>query len=109
MSDLKTIAHILDKYGDYGSSDIQLTSDRGAFYVKDKQTRRIREFPYDGKTLLNALIEGVVDGGMERIRTKGQAGASFDEGGKYRGRLAIRKEQGGLSASSRATSPPRKT
>lgn len=104
MSDLKTIAHILDKYGDYGSSDIQLTSDRGAFYVKDKQTRRIREFPYDGKTLLNALIEGVVDGGMERIRTKGQAGASFDEGGKYRGRLAIRKEQGGLSGTIRIIS-----
>lgn len=104
MSELTVIAQILDKYGDFGASDVHFTADRGAFYVKDKKTRQMREFPYDGKVLLQALVDHVVEGGPEAIETKGQAGASFDQGGKYRGRLAIRREQGGLSCTLRIIS-----
>lgn len=104
MSELKVISQILDKYGEFGASDVHFTSDRGAFYVKDKQTRQMTQFPYPGETLLKALADGIVEGGMAAVTEKGQAGASFDQGGQYRGRLAIRKEQGGLSGTIRIIS-----
>lgn len=104
MSDLGKIAEVLDAYGEFGASDVHFTSDRGAFYVKDKQTRRMQKFPYSGAELLQVLINDTVTGGMAAIEQKGQAGASFDQGGKYRGRLAIRKEQGGISGTIRIIS-----
>jgi len=104
MSELEAVAQVLDYYGDQGASDIHFTSDRGGFFVKDKQTRQIPSLPLPGDRLLGALATQVVEGGMDVLRTKGQAGASFDRGGKYRGRLAIRKEQGGLSGTIRIIS-----
>lgn len=101
---LQQLADVLDKYGEFGASDIHLTSDRGAFYVKDKQTRPIAKFPFEGSEMLQALIEGLVAGGSGTIDERGQAGASFDRGGQYRGRLAIRREQGGLSGTIRIIS-----
>lgn len=103
-SALSVIDSILGSYGDFGASDIHLTSNRGAFYVKDKQTRPIKDFPYSGGDLLEGLIKQIVPGGMGTIEERGQAGASFDEGGKYRGRVAVRKEQGGLSGTIRIIS-----
>lgn len=104
MSDLQLVGQILDRYGEFGASDVHFTSDRGAFFVKDKQTRQIPEFPDYGPRLLRALAEELVEGGMDTLIANGQAGASFDQGGQYRGRLAIRKEQGGLSATLRIIS-----
>lgn len=103
-SALSVIDSVLGSYGDFGASDIHLTSNRGAFYVKDKQTRPIKDFPYSGGDLLEGLIKQIVPGGMGTIEERGQAGASFDEGGKYRGRVAVRKEQGGLSGTIRIIS-----
>ena len=104
MSELQQVAQVLDRYGEFGASDVHFTTDRGAFYVKDKQTRPIPDFPYSGQALLTALADEIVEGGMGVIREKGQAGASFDQGGQYRARLAIRKEQGGLSGTLRIIS-----
>jgi twitching motility protein PilT len=105
MSDaMSFVSKMLDTYGDAKSSDIHITSDRGAYYVKDKATRKIGKFPYDGAALLAGLIEKLIRGGMETVESKLQADASFDEGGKYRGRLAVRKEQGGLSCTLRIIS-----
>lgn len=98
------VSEMLDQYGDYKASDIHLTSNRGAYFVKDKATRKIQKFDVDGAALINGLIEHAVPGGMEQIEQFGQAGASFDESGKYRGRLAVRKEVGGLSATMRIIS-----
>lgn len=103
-SALSVIDSVLGSYGDFGASDIHLTSNRGAFYVKDKQTRPIKDFPYSGGDLLEGLIKQTVTGGMGTIEERGQAGASFDQGGKYRGRVAVRKEQGGLSGTIRIIS-----
>ena len=104
MSELDVVAKVVDAYGEFGASDVHLTSNRGAFYVKDKQTRPIPEFPYSGETLLRSLAEGVVAGGIQTLEDHGQAGASFDRDGQYRGRLAIRKEQGGISGTLRIIS-----
>lgn len=104
---LKRVQKVLDQYGKFGASDIHITSDRGAFYVKDKQTRPIPDFHAVGMTgeqLLDGLIAGKVPGGMPRFKEKGQAGASIDEGGEFRGRLAVRNEQGGLSGTIRIIS-----
>ena len=99
------VSEMLDKYGDLTASDIHLTSNRGAYFVKDKTTRRIEDFKTsDGAALLNALIEESVPDGGDLIRRFGQADASFDASGKYRGRLAVRSEQGGLSATMRIIS-----
>lgn len=101
MSDLKTFAKVVDQLGAIGASDVHLTSNRGAFLVKDKQTKKVPNFPLDCERVLDALVREIVPGGMETIDSKGQAGASFDLDGAYRGRLAIRHEQGGLSATIR--------
>lgn len=105
MSDALTIvSEMLDEYGDFGASDIHLTSNRGAYFVKDKATRKVQDFRVRGEALINGLIENTVPGGMDAISQFGQADASFDEGGKYRGRLAVRSEQGGLSCTLRIIS-----
>ena len=104
MSDLQALTQVLDSYGEFGASDVHFTSDRGAFYVKDKQTRPIPEFPYSNEGILAALVNEIVHDGPEALRLKGQAGASFDQGGAYRGRLAIRREQGGVSGTLRIIS-----
>lgn len=104
MSDLKQVSKVLDHYGSLGASDVHFTSDRGAFYVKDKQTRQIPNFPYSGEGLVKAMVDELITGGREILHAKGQLGASFDRGGEYRGRVAIRKEQGGLSATIRIIS-----
>lgn len=105
MSNAMTVvSELLDQYGDYKASDIHLTSNRGAYFVKDKSTRRIQDFQFDGEALINGLIENGVPGGMGLINEYGQADASFDEGGKYRGRLAVRSEHGGLSCTMRIIS-----
>ncbi|MCI4659779.1 type IV pilus twitching motility protein PilT [Cryobacterium zhongshanensis] len=101
---LSTISEMLDQYGDFKSSDIQLTSNRGAYYVKDKATRKIKNFPFKGDELIQSLIDNVIVGGMAKINEHGQADASFDQGGSYRGRLTIRKELGGLSGTMRIIS-----
>ena len=44
-SAMSTVSEMLDKYGDFKASDIQFTSNRGAYYVKDKATRKIQGFP----------------------------------------------------------------
>lgn len=95
---------MLDQYGDLGASDIHLTSNRGAYVVKDKATRKIQDFHFDGNDLLNRLIEQHVPGGMDPINETGQGDASFDASGKYRGRLAVRREHGGLSGTLRIIS-----
>jgi len=105
MSDatLNKVSQVLDQLGQNGASDLHLTEDRGAYYVKDKQTRPITNFPYQGKDLLAALIEHN-EGAKDTISAKGQTGASFDQGGEYRGRVALRREQGGLSCTIRIIS-----
>jgi twitching motility protein PilT len=106
MSNL-SLAHVdqlLETYGDGGASDIHLTSNRGAFYVKDKQTRAMQGMPYDGGDLLKLLVEKTVPGGMGALEQRLQVGSSFDVEGKYRGRVAISKEQGGVSGTIRIIS-----
>lgn len=103
MSDaLKIIDEILGSYGDRKASDIHLTSNRGAFYVKDKQTLPIPEFSHDGKALLKGMADSLPT--LASIAKTGQGGASFDQGGKYRGRIAMRREQGGISSTIRIIS-----
>lgn len=106
MSDdtITKVAKVLDAYGDHKASDIHFTTNRGAYYVKDKQTRKFKDFPYSGEDFIQGLIESIVPGGMDAIEQNYQADASFDNGGKYRGRLAIRREQGGLSCTMRIIS-----
>lgn len=105
MSDaMAVVSGMLDQYGDLKSSDIHLTSNRGAYFVKDKATRRIPDFRLDGEALIRGLVENSVPGGMGTIEQYGQGDASFDQGGKYRGRLAVRSEYGGLSATMRIIS-----
>lgn len=105
MSDsLAIVSELLDTYGDESASDIHLTSNRGAYVVKDKKTRLIPNFKHDGNQLIHDLIEHRVPGGMTTMDEHGQGGASFDESGKYRGRLAVRSEQGGLSGTMRIIS-----
>lgn len=105
MSDsLAIVSSMLDRYGDLKASDIHLTSNRGVYVVKDKRTRKLSNFPHDAGKLLNDLIEHTVPGSMAAIDEHGQSGSSFDEGGKYRGRLAVRSEQGGLSSTMRIIS-----
>lgn len=106
MSNAMTVvSEMLDKYGDEKASDIHLTSNRGAYFVKDKVTRKIQGFRVSGgEALIEGLIEHGVPGGMGQIKESGQADASFDEAGKYRGRLAVRTEQGGLSCTMRIIS-----
>lgn len=101
---LQIVSGMLDQYGDFGASDIHLTSNRGAYLVKDKKTLKIPDFRVDGASLIKGLIEGTVAGGMEEIDGYGQADASFDQAGKYRGRLAVRREHGGLSSTLRIIS-----
>ncbi|MEO3931410.1 ATPase, T2SS/T4P/T4SS family [Micrococcaceae bacterium Sec7.4] len=101
---LEIVSNMLDQYGDFKASDIHLTSNRGAYFVKDKATRKIQDFRLDGGALINGLVDGTVAGGMEEINGYGQADASFDQAGKYRGRLAVRREQGGLSCTMRIIS-----
>lgn len=101
---LTVVSEILDKYGEFGASDIHLTSNRGAYFVKDKATHKIPGFPYSGSDLIDGLIENTVHNGLDEITRYGQADASFDEAGQYRGRLAVRKEQGGLSCTLRIIS-----
>ncbi len=102
MSDaLKRLAGILDKLGEFGASDFHLTANRGAFFVKDKQTRPMPNLPTDCGDMLAAIINECVPGGPGVLDERGQAGASFDEGGAYRGRIAIRQEHGGLSSTIR--------
>ncbi|MFJ2662652.1 type IV pilus twitching motility protein PilT [Arthrobacter koreensis] len=101
---IAVVSSLLDEYGETGASDIHLTSNRGAFFVRDKTTRKIQDFGYDGGKLIEALIESCVPGGADEIDNFGQADASFDEAGKYRGRLAVRSEQGGLSCTLRIIS-----
>ncbi|MET0886646.1 MAG: ATPase, T2SS/T4P/T4SS family [Mycetocola sp.] len=103
-SNIAMISAMLDQYGDFGASDIHITSNRGAFYVKDKATKKMQKFPSTGgNQLINTLIE-LIPGGMAAVEKNGQGDASFDEGGKYRGRLAVRKESGGLSSTMRVIS-----
>ena len=100
------IARVLDHFGNGGASDIHLTSNRGGFYVKDKQTRRmpaIDGFSID-ETLVKGLIAGTVTGGLDGFDSRNQSGASFDTGGKFRGRVAVRREEGGLSSTIRIIS-----
>ncbi len=101
---LEIVSNMLDQYGDFKASDIHLTSNRGAYFVKDKATRKIPDFRLDGGALIKGLIDGTVAGGMDEINGYGQADASFDQAGKYRGRLAVRREQGGLSCTMRIIS-----
>lgn len=101
---LQIVSEMLDEYGDAGASDIHLTSNRGAYLVKDKATRKIQDFRGNGAALIQGLIDLTVPGGMDVINDSGQGDASFDEGGKYRGRLAVRSEQGGLSCTMRVIS-----
>lgn len=101
---LAAVSDLVDQYGDFKSSDIHLTSNRGAYFVKDKATRQISDFGHDGLALINGLIDEIVPGGQGAIEQHGQADASFDQGGKYRGRLAVRAEHGGLSCTMRIIS-----
>lgn len=101
---ISVVSQLLERYGEERASDIQLTSNRGAYVVKDKSTRKIQNFGYDGAELIEALIENCVPGGMDEVDNFGQADASFDQSGKYRGRLAVRSEHGGLSATMRIIS-----
>jgi twitching motility protein PilT len=103
-SAMSMVSDMLDTYGDFKASDIQLTSNRGAYYVKDKATRKIQNFPFKGEELIKGLIDNVLTSGMSKIDAHGQDDASFDEDGSYRGRLTIRKEHGGLSATMRIIS-----
>jgi twitching motility protein PilT len=101
---MRLLSEMVDKYGEYGSSDLQITSNRGAYHVKDKATRKIKAFPHAGEDLINDLLAEVVDNGMAEFEKEGQIGASFDRGGLYRGRLAVRKELGGKSCTMRIIS-----
>jgi twitching motility protein PilT len=103
-SNLSIISDVLDAYGEHKASDIHLTSNRGAYYVKDKATRKMKSFPHAADSLLETLITELIPGGMDQIEKRGQGDASFDEGGKYRGRVALRKEHGGLSCAIRIIS-----
>ena len=106
MSDtaLEAISSLVDQFGTAKASDIHITEDRGVYQVKDKQTREIQNFPHSGASLIQALLEKVVPGGKGALEKTGQADASFDEGGAFRGRLTLRKEQGGLSGTMRIIS-----
>lgn len=105
MSDLllRHFASVMEKLGDSGASDIHLTSDRGAYWVKDKATRRI-DLKRPADALLDALIESEVNGGIGFFETGFQAAASLDFGGKYRGRFQVAKELGGRSGTIRLIS-----
>lgn len=101
---LSHVDQLLETYGDGGASDIHLTSNRGAFYVKDKQTRVMQGMPYDCGDLLKLLVEQTVPGGTAALDQRFQVGSSFDVEGKYRGRVAISREQGGVSGTIRIVS-----
>ncbi|WP_311245421.1 MULTISPECIES: ATPase, T2SS/T4P/T4SS family [unclassified Microbacterium] len=102
---LATVSQLIDALGRQEASDLHLTSNRGAFYVKDKQTRPIpsNQFSSDDRTL-RGLMGGLLDDAETLMKTKGQASASFDTGGEYRGRVAFRREEGGLSCTIRIIS-----
>lgn len=105
MSDqISNFSHMLDTYGKSKASDIHLTENRGAYFVKDKATHKIEKMPFDSAQLLRTLVSETVAGGMSVVDDHGQADASFDVGGAYRGRLAVRKELGGLSCTMRIIS-----
>lgn len=102
---VQRIAKVLDHYGAAGASDIHLTSNRGAFVVKDKQTRPLRAEGFvSDLALVEGLIDGVVEGGLAAFKGRKQAGASFDTRGAFRGRVAVRREEGGLSSTIRIIS-----
>lgn len=106
MSDVAAqFARVLDGYGALGASDIQLTSNRGAYLVKDKLTKRIENIsPGQSKVLVEGLRDAIPPAARKLYEDTGQAGASFDQGGTYRGRVAIREESGGLSSTVRIIS-----
>ncbi|ROR76111.1 twitching motility protein PilT [Plantibacter flavus] len=105
MSDqIAKFSHMLDTYGGHKASDIHLTENRGAYYVKDKATRKIANLPFDSGSLLRSLVEETIPGGMQSVLDQGQADASFDVGGAFRGRLAVRQELGGVSCTMRVIS-----
>lgn len=99
--DLAKATEVLEQLGAQGASDLHLTSDRGAFYVKDKQTRRLKLSQPTAKSMLDALVEATVAGGLGTFERLFQAGASIDRGGDFRGRLAVAREIGGLSGTIR--------
>jgi twitching motility protein PilT len=98
---LAKASEVLEALGAQGSSDLHLTSDRGAYYVKDKLTKRLKLPEPMAKSMLEALIEDVVIGGSKAFERLYQAGASIDRGGDFRGRLAVAREIGGLSGTIR--------
>jgi len=100
---LQIVSELMDEYGQGGASDIHLTTNRGAYYVKDKATKPMEKFNASGEALLSALIETLPRGKAE-LDENGQGDASFDQGGQYRGRLAVRHELGGLSCTLRIIS-----
>lgn len=107
MSDsvaLQQVTKALEQLGAQGASDLHLTSDRGAFYVKDKQTRRLQIPQERAKQFLEALVNETIPGGVGAFDSIMQAGASIDRGGDFRGRLAVSREIGGLSGTIRLIS-----
>lgn len=105
MSDavLDQINSVLERLGSMGVSDLQLTSNRGAYAVKDKQTLAINDFGHDPEVMLNALVDDVEEGQL-KLKTSKQLGASFDRGGSFRGRVAIAMEEQGISGTIRLIS-----
>lgn len=99
---LQKVGELLDYNGDRGASDLHFTSDRGAYLVKDKRTQRIANIPTNiGAAIVESLAQSSFQNGLEGLMAKRQIGASFDQGGGYRGRVALRNEQGGASCTIR--------
>ena len=102
---LKTfIGTVIDHLGEQGASDVHVTPDRGIWFVKDKQTVPLEGMEDIQPELVNGLVGVLVKGGLKTIEENGQADASFDSGGAYRGRVAVRQGQNGISMTIRIIS-----
>ncbi|QNE48677.1 hypothetical protein F1C58_16600 (plasmid) [Glaciihabitans sp. INWT7] len=103
-STITEIGRMLDYFGDEGCSDIHLSAQRGLWYVKDKSTLAFEAMPTIDQGIIDTLISEFAHGGLEAFEANGQADSSFDIGGTFRGRLAVRKTVAGTTATIRIIS-----
>lgn len=98
------VGKLLEYFGAQKCSDIHLSANRGVWYVKDKSTLPFESVPAMPVEVINGIVEDFIPGGLAKFEEAGQGDASFDIGGKYRGRVAARKTLAGTTITIRIIS-----
>ena len=95
---------MLDFFGMEGCSDIHLSAARGLWYVKDKATLPWSEMTSLDPDVITAVVNEFTHGGYAAFSSAGQADATFDIGGRFRGRMAARQTLNGVTVTIRIIS-----